>query len=1546
MQGLQFSLFACSRACRLALSLLGLMVLYPLMAQESEQTFTLFDDEGRQVGVYDSQDEAVSRISTFPAPFPFFEGIFSYVTQIKDIEDSGDGTIRINYWMGKFQPADKDWVYRGEAERGFDSEDDALADVLQTYNFGCGAATKTPLNVWHPQFPSESGGKAEFKDYQVNYRDENCNESSGRTSITRSRYFECPPEQDFTYWMDAHSACVNDWAVATIVTQKPSCDRGTSAPSGRVGNPCDVKTGEKLESEVDFNLGWVDFVRHYRSGASLRSGGFGGGWSHSHQLQLSFGPSSISVIEGSGYVATLPQQGDNYLAADGTGERIFASGNRWHLYRSDAMYTFDQTGKLLSRVGENGSGLTYAYDHLDRLRSITSSQGRSIAIHYAAETYSGLITAITSAGVTLASYTYQGGRLESVAYPEAGSRIYHYEDARFPRHLTGITAEDGQRFSTFVYDTRGRAVASYRAGGAGGVTLAYSPNGTQVTDALGSQTQYMMTTAGGGSPKVASVTTEAGTETYTYHRASQDFRRRLETSTDRAGVVTRYGYTAADEGGMAVDMNTVQEAFGLPEERTTVTGSDALSNRVLFVQSGDRLVDILRNDRLQPTAITVSDLASNVTRTTTLSYCESGDASASNGSCPIVGLLRSVDGPRSDVRDVVEFAYRAADDAGCALAGGANCRYRRGDLWKTTDALGRVTEILAYDPLGRVLSSKDVNGVVTDLEYHPRGWMTTQRIHGNDGTGEDDRLTRISYWNVGDVKTVTSPDGSMITLTYDGARRLVRVEDGFGNHIVYTLDKAGNRLREDTVGNDGVITRTLSRIFNQLGQLTTQADAAGNPLDLGHDVNGNLSTVTNASGSVSQSAYDSLNRLKQNVQDADGIAAVTQVQYNADSQLKRVTDPKGLHTHYTYNAFGDLLQVISPDTGTVNMVVDAAGNTISRTDARGVTATFAYDALNRLTSIAFPDPTQDVALTYDVSASACGSGERFNVGRLGSVIHQNGSTQYCHDRFGQLTRKVQILNGNSLTVRYRHDAGGRVKSVTYPDGSTADYVRDKQGRVTEVGLQRAGAARHVIANTITHAPFGPITGWTLGNGRRLDRPVDQNYRPTAVHDMASAGLSIALGYDPAGSVTELRSADTNAVLSKYAYDRMARLLNSVDAAGMPTHTYGWDATGNRLQAGGSAGTEAYHYADGNHHLISVGDQMRVYNADGSTIRRDGQDLVHDNAGRLSQVRQAGAVVARYAYNHRGERVLRQSHGTTVLTLYDEDAQWLGDYTPSGQARQQVVWLENYPIAVFGPESTAAPALAYIQPDHLGTPRNIIDAVRNVSIWQWDLQGEPFGADVANEDPDGDGVQFEFPLRFPGQYYTAETGLNYNYQRDYDAQAGRYVQSDPIGLAGGLSTYTYVGGNPLSRIDPLGLRAKCECTGSGRANININLNFRGDGATAEVIAAMRSSIESRWSAAGFNVTTSIGGWRASTINVPAGPGRSFVQGNGGTWYGGEDPWVSAHEAGHLMRLDDRYTETSPGVTTPQPGWDGTIMAEHMGAVTPADRQGILDAFGCK
>ena len=107
---------------------------------------------------------------------------------------------------------------------------------------------------------------------------------------------------------------------------------------------------------------------------------------------------------------------------------------------------------------------------------------------------------------------------------------------------------------------------------------------------------------------------------------------------------------------------------------------------------------------------------------------------------------------------------------------------------------------------------------------------------------------------------------------------------------------------------------------------------------------------------------------------------------------------------------------------------------------------------------------------------------------------------------------------------------------------------------------------------------------------------------------------------------------------------------------------------------------------------------------------------------------------------------------------------------------------------------------YIQTDHLNTPRLIADA-SGTTVWRWD-QGEPFGNDVPNNNPAGAGA-FDFPLRFPGQYFDRETNLAYNWMRDYDPDIGRYMQSDPVGLEAGINTYGYVLSDPLRNFDPDG-----------------------------------------------------------------------------------------------------------------------------------------------
>jgi RHS repeat-associated protein len=128
-------------------------------------------------------------------------------------------------------------------------------------------------------------------------------------------------------------------------------------------------------------------------------------------------------------------------------------------------------------------------------------------------------------------------------------------------------------------------------------------------------------------------------------------------------------------------------------------------------------------------------------------------------------------------------------------------------------------------------------------------------------------------------------------------------------------------------------------------------------------------------------------------------------------------------------------------------------------------------------------------------------------------------------------------------------------------------------------------------------------------------------------------------------------------------------------------------------------------------------------------------------------------------------------------------------------------------------------LYFVHADHLNTPRLVADAT-GTTVWRWDQQ-EPFGNNPADEDPDANSVAFDLPLRLPGQRYDAETGLHYNYFRDYDPSLGRYGESDPIGLLGGVGTYIYVDADPLRKSDPRGLippgadpecfrRGECKC----------------------------------------------------------------------------------------------------------------------------------------
>jgi RHS repeat-associated protein len=135
---------------------------------------------------------------------------------------------------------------------------------------------------------------------------------------------------------------------------------------------------------------------------------------------------------------------------------------------------------------------------------------------------------------------------------------------------------------------------------------------------------------------------------------------------------------------------------------------------------------------------------------------------------------------------------------------------------------------------------------------------------------------------------------------------------------------------------------------------------------------------------------------------------------------------------------------------------------------------------------------------------------------------------------------------------------------------------------------------------------------------------------------------------------------------------------------------------------------------------------------------------------------------------------------------------------------------DIPVATIRPGTSGGIGAFYVHADHLNTPRKLTEPSNNATVWRWD--SDAFGNGAPDQDPDGNSLQVIYNLRFPGQVYDAVTGLHYNYFRDYDPSTGRYVESDPIGLKGGVNTYGYVLQNPVEWADATGLCVLAGTTG--------------------------------------------------------------------------------------------------------------------------------------
>ena len=577
-----------------------------------------------------------------------------------------------------------------------------------------------------------------------------------------------------------------------------------------------------------------------------------------------------------------------------------------------------------------------------------------------------------------------------------------------------------------------------------------------------------------------------------------------------------------------------------------------------------------------------------------------------------------------------------------------------------------------------------------------------------------------------------------------------------------------------------------------------------------HDGNGNRVLVQDGLGTTTRQDYDPLNRLKTTIQNYEGLDpathdATTQFAYDTRDNLRSVVDPDGLTTNYTYDGLNNLTQLSSPDTGVTNYTPDAAGNRVAQTDARGVTTTYTYDALNRLTATAYPTASLDVTYAYDQPNATTGCSGSYPLGRLTTMTDASGSTSYCYDRRGNVLRKKQTTGTLARTTQYTYTLADRLSSITYPSGAKVTYGRDALGRVTSLGWapNRFAPPTPLVTGT-SYAPFGPLTGLTFGNGRTLSKAYDQDYAIDSISSSAAGGLTLDFGVDVSGNITSA-SATLNPPTPDrvYGYDPLYRLTSAATGSASPLEGYTYSKTGDRLSASLNGGTATpYAYTPATHHLASVGATGRTYDANGNTQTGvGGWTFSYDDTNRLASASK-GLTGYTCRFNGRGERVRKTRFGTgTSDTVYgyDEAGHLLGEYKSSGATQAEYLYLDDTLVAV-----NFNGTLDYVETDQLGTPRQLIEPARNVAVWTWDSLGGTFGTNTPNTDPDGDGNKITFNPRFPGQYFDAESGLNYNGARDFESGTGRYIESDPIGLMGGLSTFAYVGSHPTRSYDPQGL----------------------------------------------------------------------------------------------------------------------------------------------
>jgi YD repeat-containing protein len=683
----------------------------------------------------------------------------------------------------------------------------------------------------------------------------------------------------------------------------PNCSCADNKGNPLVGDPINIATGYRYLQDDDYLASaWLTFRRFYNSGPFTLAE-MGPHWRHSFDrtLLISGSPAtSIQMLRPDGKQETFTKTDGVWTTDSDIPDTLTENDNTQGTAVSYTFFvaalrqfeTYNTAGLLHTITDETGQGVTLSYSTSATsasvaplsglLLSVTDPQGRQLNFNYNG---SGLLAQVTLPDGGTLAYTYDSSDdLLAVKYPDGQTRQYVYNEssltggANLPGVMTGIVDEAGVRYESTSYNSTGQGLESSFAGGVGATQFTYNSNGSATVQyPLGMSVTLSVVDTPNGFGEISGVSQPCGSQcNQPWKTLAYDANDYPSSSTDFNGNTTATTYSSTGLLNQQIDAEGTSNqrtitinwnaALRVPLSRTVSDASSNMDSNTQWVYN--TLGESLARCDIDPTNSAAAGYSCSNTgtvpagvRRSTYTYC-----TAVGTGCPLVGLMLTATGPRTDLTQTTSYTYYTTSSATNCGTPGAVC-YQPGDLYQVTDALGHVTTIVSYDADGRITRLTDANGVNTDMTYTPRGWLASRTVGG--------ATTRFTYTAYGAVQTVTDPDGVTTTYGYDTAHRLTTITDALGNYVQYTLDAAGDKTGEQVTDASGTVHKSLTRTFNTLGQLTSVVDGLNNTVfnasaSTSYDANGNLIQSSDALGIQRQQGYDALNRLVQTLDNYNG----------------------------------------------------------------------------------------------------------------------------------------------------------------------------------------------------------------------------------------------------------------------------------------------------------------------------------------------------------------------------------------------------------------------------------------------------------------------------------------------------------------------------------------------------------------------------------------------------------------------------------------------------------------------------------------------------